>query len=76
MLPNMFNCYEANDDSGFVREYFSLVFVLLNDNFCLVVAGKLLLMLQALKRGHAIDPSNPHFHTCAVRFLKTGMYEN
>ena len=33
-------------------------------------------MLQALKRGHAIDPSNPHFHMCAVLFLKAGMHEN
>ena len=29
-------------------------------------------MLQAVKKGHAIEPSNPQFHMCAVRFLKAG----
>jgi len=33
--------------------------------------GKVLLMLQSIKRGYAIDPNNPHLHTCLVRFLKT-----
>jgi hypothetical protein len=32
--------------------------------------GKLLLMLQSVKRGYAIDSTNPHFHECCVRFLK------
>jgi hypothetical protein len=36
----------------------------------LCISGKLMLMLQAIRRGHSIDPSNPHFHTCLVRFLK------
>lgn len=33
--------------------------------------GKLLLMLQSIKRGHAIEPEHPQFHVCRVRFLKT-----
>ncbi|XP_064636632.1 N-alpha-acetyltransferase 15, NatA auxiliary subunit-like [Lineus longissimus] len=32
--------------------------------------GKLMLMFQAIRRGFSIDPTNPHFHTCLVRFLK------
>lgn len=32
--------------------------------------GKLLLMLQCLKRGQQIDPDNPHLHMCRVKFLK------
>jgi len=32
---------------------------------------KLLLMLQSIKRGHALDPEHPEFHECMVRFLKT-----
>lgn len=30
--------------------------------------GKLLLMLQSVKRAHAIDPNNPQLHDCLVRF--------
>ena len=58
---------------GVIRWYFCSV--LHSDNLSLDL-GKILLMLQALKRGHAIDPSNPHFHMCAVLFLKAGMHEN
>ena len=36
------------------------------------VSGKLLLMLQSVKRGHAVDPHHPEMHECIVRFLKTG----
>ncbi|ELU08201.1 hypothetical protein CAPTEDRAFT_222736 [Capitella teleta] len=32
--------------------------------------GKVLLMLQSLKRAFAIDPSHPTLHTCLVRFQK------
>lgn len=32
--------------------------------------GKLLLMLQSLKRAHAIDPTNPTLHNCVIRFFK------
>ncbi|XP_064608201.1 N-alpha-acetyltransferase 15, NatA auxiliary subunit-like [Liolophura sinensis] len=30
--------------------------------------GKLLLMLQCIKRGHRVDPDNPAFHLCRLRF--------
>lgn len=32
--------------------------------------GKLLLMLQSIKRAFAIEPNNPQLHECLVRFLK------
>jgi N-alpha-acetyltransferase 15/16, NatA auxiliary subunit len=32
--------------------------------------NKLLIMLQALKRAHAIDPNNAELHGCFVRFMK------
>lgn len=32
--------------------------------------GKLLLMLQSLKRAHAIDANHPALHNCAIRFFK------
>ncbi|XP_050416023.1 N-alpha-acetyltransferase 15, NatA auxiliary subunit [Patella vulgata] len=31
--------------------------------------GKLLLMLQSIKRGYQIDKDDPQFHTCFIRFL-------
>lgn len=33
--------------------------------------NKLLIMLQALKRAHAIDPNNPVLHSCIIRFIKS-----
>ncbi|KAK3576854.1 hypothetical protein CHS0354_012909 [Potamilus streckersoni] len=32
--------------------------------------GKLLLMLQSLKRSHKVDPENPHLHVSLLRFIK------
>ncbi|CAH1778361.1 unnamed protein product [Owenia fusiformis] len=32
--------------------------------------GKILLMFQAIKRGHAIDSNDPRLHVCSVRFLQ------
>lgn len=39
-------------------------------------AGKLLLMLQSVKRGLALEPDNPQLHECLVQFLNTGMFAN
>ena len=36
------------------------------------VTGKLLLMLQSLKRGHALDACHPLLHECLVKFIKLG----
>lgn len=33
--------------------------------------GKLLLMLQSLKRGRLVDPNNPQLHECLMEFLET-----
>ena len=38
--------------------------------------GKLLLMMQAVKRGHQLQPTAPAMHECIVRFLKTGKLRN
>ena len=36
------------------------------------VTGKLLLMLQSLKRGVSVCPSDPKLHTCLVHFRLYG----
>ena len=35
-------------------------------------SGKLLLMLQSVKRSHSIDANNPELHVCLVRFALKG----
>lgn len=35
-----------------------------------IVTGKILLMLQSIKRAHRLDANNPELHSCLVRFLK------
>lgn len=37
------------------------------------LAGKLLLMLQSLKRGRAVDPDHPQLHECLIEFILTSM---
>jgi hypothetical protein len=45
-------------------------------NWRMDFAGKLLLMLQSVKRGLAVEPDNPQLHECLVQFLNTGMLTN
>ena len=42
------------------------------EGFALCVSGKLLLMLQSIKRGIAACPNDPKLHTCLVHFYMFG----
>ena len=35
-----------------------------------LLLGKVLLMLQSIKRGYSVDSTSAHLHTCLMRFYK------